>query len=219
MSNLDEIEAILKSLLSPPRAVSMPDIDELLMLVEESRSLLPNRFLELSDTLDSFDIDAPEEHPWFYETCKRLLRVLEVQERIVRKRANHTGSLTPVFTLEEKDKNRVLKLCSDMRKIVLASTDFDHPHKIRLANRIAAIEDQIHREKGMFDVILGGVSDIGETLGKFGKNIKPLTDRMNEVMKITRKATKEYDQIPPPEEVKQLPKPNSPKKAMKNNGH
>ena len=64
----------------------------------------------------------------------------------------------------------------------------------------------------MLDVICGGVSDIGETLGKFGVDIKPLTDRMTEVMQITRAGSKEYEQLPAPEEVKQLPKPSDEEK-------
>lgn len=122
--------------------------------------------------------------------------------------ADAETALLPTFSLAQADKDRVLELCTGMRKIIFASQDFDEPHKKRLLNRIAAIEKQVHSPKGLFDVVLGGVSDVGETLGKFGKDIKPLTDRMNEVVKITRKGTKEYDQIPAPEDIKRLPAPD-----------
>jgi len=94
-----------------------------------------------------------------------------------------------------------------MRKIIHASEAFDVPHKKRLLNRIAAIEKQVYSDKGLLDVVLGGVSDIGETLGKFGGDIKPLTDRMAEVKKITRSGSEEYKQLPEPDEVKSLPAP------------
>ncbi len=76
-----------------------------------------------------------------------------------------------------------------------------------MLNRIAAIEAETHKPEGMFDVVRGGIDDLGETLGKFGVNIKPLSDRMNEVVSIARRGTKAYDQLPEPEEVKQLPPP------------
>lgn len=115
--------------------------------------------------------------------------------------------LLPTFTLEAPDQARVLKLCGDMRKIIIGTTDFDTAHKRRLLDRVAAIEKQVHQEKGMLDVVLAGVTDVGETLGKFGKDLKPLTDRMSEINKIARGGSKEYDQIPAPEEIKSLPAP------------
>lgn len=112
--------------------------------------------------------------------------------------------LLPHFALSKLEKSRVLELCSDMRKIVYASDVFDHPHKIRIANRIAAIEAEVHKAKGLFDVILGGVADIGESLRRFGRDIKPLTDRISEVRQITQKNTPEYSQIPPPDDIKRI---------------
>lgn len=101
-----------------------------------------------------------------------------------------------------------MDLCHDMRRIVLNSTVFDVAHKRRLLNRVSAIEQQVLQPKGLFDIVRGGLSDVGEALGKFGTDIKPLTDRMNEVVGIVRRATHEYDQLPPSDEVKQLPKPD-----------
>ncbi|MGR3548131.1 MAG: hypothetical protein ACU0CB_14005 [Roseovarius sp.] len=116
--------------------------------------------------------------------------------------------LIPTFELSEKETARILELCIGMRKIVFASSEFDQPHKVRLLNRIAAIEAEVQKPRGIFDVVRGGMNDLGETLGKFGTDIKPLTDRMREVVDIARRKTTEYDQIPGPEEVKQLPPPS-----------
>lgn len=182
------------------------DMDELSMLTKASQGILPERFVEIVSEADrNFPIQTISKE----ELVKRLVRVLAVSETIPESVLPSNGSaLLPTFTLPKKDKDRVVKLCGDMRKIVFASADFDEPHKKRLLNRIAAIEKQVLSKTGLFDVILGGVSDIGETVGKFGKDIKPLTDRMNEVAQITRQGTNEYDQIPAPEEIKRLPKPD-----------
>ncbi|WP_288940417.1 hypothetical protein [uncultured Roseovarius sp.] len=115
--------------------------------------------------------------------------------------------LIPTFSLNQSDKERVLKLCGEMRKIVLATEDFDQAHRRRLLNRISGIEHQVEQPSGLLDVVRAGVSDVGETLGKFGKDIEPLTKRMQEVANIARKNSKQYEKIPAPEDVKQLPKP------------
>lgn len=116
--------------------------------------------------------------------------------------------LDPTFSLADEEKARVLLICGELRKSILSSQIFDIPHRRRLLDRVAAIEREVHLPKGRLDVILGGVSDIGETAGKFGRDIKPLFDRMKEIAGIARKGSSEYDQLPAPEEVKQLPPPS-----------
>ena len=143
-------------------------------------------------------------------TATRLLAILNAEQF---KSENFPSSdeaeaLLPVFVLDETDKERMLKLASDIRKIVTASTSFDEPHKVRLLNRITAMENEVHKPKGRFDVFLGGLSDFGETAGKFGNDIKPLTDRVREMVGIARKNTKEYDKLAPPEEQLELPHPD-----------
>lgn len=158
---------------------------------------------DLSDYLDDFDEAIYEEDD------QRVLSSIEsilgyIEGTFSPQNSEDYTALLPQFELSDTDKKRVLKLCTDMRKIVLSSTDFDHPHKIRLGNRIAAIEAEVYKDRGLFDVILGGVADVGETLGRFGRDIKPLTDRMTEIRRITQKGTPEYDQIPAPDEVKRI---------------
>ena len=186
------------------------DYDEVKILHSRAKESFPSEFNVLIGKL------AVGAYGSNYEICKRLLRILQVIESLPIElqdisMANTTlpDQLIPMFELKRPDKDRIFELCGDMRKIVFAATDFDQPHRLRLLNRIAAIEAETHKPKGIFDVVRGGISDLGETLGKFGKDIKPLTDRMAEVVKIARSGTKEYDQLPPPDEVKQLPAPNS----------
>ena len=115
----------------------------------------------------------------------------------------------PLFILDGDERKMVLRLASEMRKSVVSSDFFDRAHKVRLIKRISAIEAEVHKPKGMFDVILGGISDVGEAFGKFGTDVKPLVERMEEIRKITRSKSAEYDQLPAPDEIKRLPAPNS----------
>jgi hypothetical protein len=115
--------------------------------------------------------------------------------------------LLPTFSLERSDHKRLSKLCGDMRNIVFSSQFFDDPHKRRLLNRIAAIENEAMKEKGNLDTVLAGIVDVGDALGAFGRKVEPLTKRMQEVASIAKKGSKEYDQLPSPDEIKSLPAP------------
>lgn len=117
--------------------------------------------------------------------------------------------LFPEFHLPEQDEDRFFGLCSEIRKIVLASAVFDEPHKRRLLNRVAAMEYEAKQKNGKLDVILAGVVDVGDALGKFGTSIEPLTKRVKELAQIARSNSKEYNQIPSPDETKALPPPEN----------
>ncbi|MGR3313669.1 hypothetical protein [Roseovarius indicus] len=185
----------------------MADVDELIMRIEAAEQLLSKRFKDVSEGLENFDPSLLHYHE---ERCHRLLRILSVQEELPVSQLASDETLVPTFELKTKDKKRVLDLCAQMRKIVLATDVFDQPHRRRLLNRIAGIEAQVEQPKGLLDVVRSGVSDVGETLGKFGMDIKPLTDRMTEVAQIARDNSEEYRKIPSPTEIKKLPKPDIP---------
>ncbi len=114
----------------------------------------------------------------------------------------------PLFALEKDEIEQISSLSAEMRDIVTDSDLFDKNHKRRLLGRINAIEVEVQKPEGRLDVILGGISDVGDTLKKFGEDAKPLVDRMREIRGITQKKSSEYEGLPAPEEVKNLPAPN-----------
>jgi hypothetical protein len=201
-----QIKYILKHYHGMGSHFSRADLDAIMMLIEVSRAEIPKRFIDLAIDLDNnFEIKVGDSRSVFID---RSLRIFEVFEKFPTISSDlEESEITPTFVISTEDKKRVLELSAEMRKIISFSEVFDAAHKRRLLDRISAIEKQVHQKRGTFDTILGGVSDIGETFGKFGKDIKPLTDRMAEVLSITRKGTKLYDQLPAPDEVKRLPAP------------
>ena len=101
----------------------------------------------------------------------------------------------------------MLSLCTEIRILIFRTKIFDEPHKLRLLNRVAAIEREIHQPKGRMDVILAGVVDVGDAAGKFGEKVKPLTDRFQEIVGVVWGKSKQYEQLPRPDDVKRLPPP------------
>ncbi len=178
------------------------DYDEILAIAELLSEKLPKQAHQILSS--SFPNYAELQKTM----ANRLLRLMEIDQKYGRvASSNESTELSPTFELKEEDKMRVLHLTGQMRQIVFASELFDAPHKRRLLNRIAAMENAVHQPKGKLDVILAGASDIGDTLRKFGGDLKPLTDRYLEVKRITQRSSSEYAQIPPPEELQALPPP------------
>lgn len=114
----------------------------------------------------------------------------------------------PLFNLDLSDVERIHTLLQQMREIVSRSSVIGGDHKARLFKRISHVEAETQKIKGRFDVILGGLNDFGEALGKFGDDVKPLVDRMKEVAGIVRSNTDEYKGLPAPEERPGLPAPS-----------
>ncbi len=90
---------------------------------------------------------------------ERLIRIQQVEDSIpdhIRKlhdvQNKESSALIPVFALDQEDKKRISELCEKMRKIIFVTGDFDEPHRLRLLNRIAAIEAEIHKPEGMFAI-------------------------------------------------------------------
>lgn len=185
--------------------LSAADWDEIGFLAEFAQSEIPVGALRLATGgFDSTDFVQKQ-------ICERILRALSLREQYglipTVQEQEPSDALEPTFSLEANDKARIFELSATMRKIVFASIVFDDAHKRRLLNRISAIENQVKQPKGKLDVILGGVSDVGDTLKKFGQDLKPLSDRMTEIRKIAQSGSNEYEQIPAPEEIDALPAP------------
>lgn len=207
-SNFERVRELCSKMTFGSSQFFRADMDELVLRTSVEEHRFPKRFLDLVSEADIRFVRMDNDD--FNELGNRLKRILKLDEEIGLRRdsANEDEELLPTFSLNEDDRAQVLKLCEEMRRIVFASNFFDHAHKRRLSNRISAIERQVHQSKGLFDVILGGLSDVGEALGKFGNDVKPLTDRMAEIAKITRDRSKEYESLPAPEEQKRLPPPD-----------
>ncbi len=178
------------------------------VFADAAKEHLPDSFFDVLSEFRTRMSNADETDP--SEPYFRRLQAIVLATITVNSYTSDTAFLTtyPTFNLDQSEKDRIALLASQMRKIVHASELFDNSHKVRILNRISSIENEVLKPKGLFDVILGGTSDIGETLGKFGVDIKPLTDRMKEIKQITRSKTKEYDELPAPDEIKKLPAPD-----------
>ena len=147
------------------------------------------------------------------QTCnilKSLAALLETQLFVddVKARTGSNPELISFFSPNHEDRKKIVAKCSELRSIINASKAIDEKFRNRLLRRLSAIELEINKEKGLFDVLLAGTSDAGETLGKFGNDVKPIVDRFKEIVSIGRRTAGEYEELPAPDEIKKLPAPD-----------
>ncbi|AHD10151.1 hypothetical protein [Phaeobacter gallaeciensis] len=141
-----------------------------------------------------------------YNYLEMLLGIADAQR--IRNRTNNVShDVLQTFELNSDDKSKLLALCSEMRELNNSTLELDDKTKNRIAKRITAIEAQVRSGLGILDVVLSGMAEVGEAAGKFGSDVKPLVDRMREVAQIARSGSNDQDALPPPEEVKKLPRP------------
>jgi hypothetical protein len=83
--------------------------------------------------------------------------------------------------------------------------------KNRLHARITALDDEISRDRTRFEVMMALFLEGSSTAGKAGENVKPLTDRIRELVNIFGEAKEKEDttppQLPAPEERKRIEPP------------
>ncbi|MBL4874506.1 MAG: hypothetical protein JKY41_14265 [Rhodobacteraceae bacterium] len=164
---------------------------------------LRNEFNQLIEEIDDHILSGDDTAA--LQNIERMAGIIDAQLTELGMDDNGIGTTKnsdlAYFAISDAEREAITMLASDMRKIVSTSQQFDNPHKVRLLKRISAIEQEVHKEKGLFDVILGGVNDIGETAGKFGDDVKPLMERMAEIEQITRGKSPDYAQLEKPNEV------------------
>ncbi|NDV00957.1 hypothetical protein [Pseudoroseicyclus tamaricis] len=113
-----------------------------------------------------------------------------------------------LFEVDGDHHERALELCAQIRAIVNENPQYDENKKVRLLRKVSAIETEFLRSKGILQVVLGAASEIGDSVNKFGKDLKPITDRLVELKGIAKSGTREVDLIEGPEEKKKLPPPD-----------
>lgn len=100
------------------------------------------------------------------------------------------------YEFTDGDVARVQVLLNELRSIIGSSIEFDEKHKRRLLKRLESLQSELHKKMADLDHFWGLVGDAGVVLGKFGKDAKPLVDRIKEITKITWKTQSRAEELP-----------------------
>lgn len=102
------------------------------------------------------------------------------------------------FTYEflETDYKRIQELINELRTLTSESKQIERNHKRRLLKRIEKLQQELNKKMSNLDVFWGLFGEAGVNLGKFGKDIKPLTDRVCEILKIVARTQARASGLP-----------------------
>jgi hypothetical protein len=94
------------------------------------------------------------------------------------------------------DLSRIQVLINELREEITASDLFENGHKQRLLRRLEVMQSEMHKKMGDVDRIWGLIGDAGIVIGKFGKDAKPMVDRIKEMTKITWNTQARAEELP-----------------------
>lgn len=90
----------------------------------------------------------------------------------------------PVYEFSTDDYNRVQDIVDELRKMISASNLITPDHKRRLLRRLEAMQSELHKKTSDIDRFWGFVAEAGIVARKFGEDLKPITERVEELGKI-----------------------------------
>lgn len=103
------------------------------------------------------------------------------------------------YEFTDEEYKNIQETINQLREDIQKSDIFGEDHQERLLKKLEALQKELHKKMNSLDKALGMMASVGMTLGQFGEDIKPLTDRVTEVFGMIRKAEDKGDEITPPE--------------------
>ena len=121
--------------------------------------------------------------------------------------SKYTNLLSTSFSYEftQGDLKRVQQLINELREEITKSELIQNEHKERLLKRLETLQAEIHKKMSDLDKFWGLIGDAGVVIGKFGNDIKPVVDRIKELVQIVWKTQAKAEELPSSAENPMLP--------------
>lgn len=94
------------------------------------------------------------------------------------------------------DLNRIQELINELRNHISDSELFTAEHRQRLLRRLEKIQSELHKKVSDLDRFWGLIGDAGVAIGKFGKDAKPIVDRIKEIADIVWRTQSKAEELP-----------------------
>lgn len=168
--------------------------------LRDTRDLL----VELADAY-SVDLTIPENSVGTMEAISKLRaelqREAQKKEAILRENAKKERFRVLIgktfhYTFSDADVARLQIIINDMRRIISHELQFEEGHRERMLSRLESLQAELHKRVSNLDKFWGFVGDAGVALGKFGRDAKPLVDRIREMTSITWRVQANAEKLP-----------------------
>ncbi|MBD8188811.1 hypothetical protein IFU20_21765 [Pseudomonas viridiflava] len=100
------------------------------------------------------------------------------------------------YTFTDGDLTRIQEVVNELRDMLVSDTQFDEGHKRRLLKRLEALQSELHKSVGDLSHFYNLMGDFGVATGKLGKDAKPFTDRIKELISFAWKAQARAEELP-----------------------
>jgi len=98
------------------------------------------------------------------------------------------------FEFSEGDLERIQKLANELRDLISKSEEFEEKHKQRLLRKLEKFQSELHKKVSSLDRTWGFLLEASIVLGQMGENVKPIVDRIRELVSVIGPtSTRAYD--------------------------
>ncbi len=88
------------------------------------------------------------------------------------------------YEFSEGDLKRIQVLINELRNLISASEDLEAKHKRRVLNKLEKLQSEIHKSVSDLDTFYGSVIELSVVARIVGENLKPVVDRVRELVSI-----------------------------------
>jgi hypothetical protein len=88
------------------------------------------------------------------------------------------------YEFSDQDYLRVQQLINELRDLISNSQLITSDHKRRLLRRLEAMQSELHKRSSDIDRFWGFIGEAGIAVRKFGEDIKPISERVQELGRI-----------------------------------
>jgi hypothetical protein len=103
------------------------------------------------------------------------------------------------YEFSDNDYKRIQILINELRELIVKNEVLSEGHKARLLKRLEAMQGELHKKTSDIDRFWGFIGEVGINIRKFGENMRPISERVQELGKIVIAViyAKEGIQLPP----------------------
>jgi len=101
-----------------------------------------------------------------------------------------------LYELSDGDLATIRRLLNELRDKITESELFEAKHKQRILNKLENLQSELHKKMTSLAKLWDLIGDAGIVLGKFGKDAKPLVDRIREIAQITWRTQARAEELP-----------------------
>lgn len=134
----------------------------------------------------------------YFEVLCKSIDVEVSNQRLAHYKEKFSQSLGDTFTYEfpDEDFDRIQELINLLRDEIKQCELLEEEYRERLLKRLEKLQREFHKKMSNLDTFFGLVSDTAVAFGKAGKDIKPLVDRVREIIGIVVKIRNVCEGIP-----------------------